>query len=269
MGVKESAVADPEQGLEDNGAPIETDPNNQDDGPQPGREEDTNAGGSGGEVYEAGQSFEKEAPLDVDPRDEKIAQLEAQIKEISGKVSASPAPAPVQLTDEQKEQISQKFGGLPFEQVDAITQYMAQVIGSIKKEFQGHLGQFQKDAVISELAQRKEYADIRSYTPGINEYLKRFSPQYHGREEILQDAYWYAKGRGMKTALKRAQNSGERNRRIAGEGRPAGSGGGSSDNGSQPLKLTNVEMSAWESFGKKEFPNIQDYARSLPRFKKK
>lgn len=274
-GVAEAEVLE-EENL--NGTANADDPENLNPEHQPGEGEDTNAGGEGGAVDENGNPIKEEAQpeLTPDPRDEKIAKLQEQLDAVNEKlVKAPPAPPPqpVVLSEEQKEKISQQFGGLPFEQVDALTQYIGSIVHKLKEEIRGNLqsetGSFKKDAAIASMAKQKEYADIRSYTKGMDEFLGEYSPEFHSNPKLLRSAFFYAKGLGLKNTVNKIRNSTETNRRIAGPARPGATGGGKGGAETFSYKLTPSERSAYESFGKDEFGSEEEYARSLPRYQKK
>ena len=267
------AVAEPEEEIED-GPKNEAVEENQDDGLKPGGESDLDGGKALGEAGEdggedadkAGVKEGEEEP--VDPRDAKIAELEASIKEIRER-SEKPAEketSPKAYTETEKAEIEQRFGGAPFEQVQAFTRVIATAIGKLREEFQGQFSRTDKTTVLGELAKEKEFADIQSYMPGIDEFLKKLNPSLHGNKDILTDAYYWAKGRGLKKAVAKAVNSNEKNKRIAGPARPASPSGRTQEKGELKFKLTAAEESAYMTF-KDSFKSKEEYARSLSRYK--
>lgn len=273
MAVKDGVTVEKEE--TEDGLENETDPENNADGLKPVGTADPDGGKAPGENGEDGGENEnpdgtekvEEEPVE-DPRDAKIAELEASIKEIKER-SAKPEEKEAQpkvYTETEKAEIEQRFGGAPFEQVQAFTRVVATAIGRLREEFQGQFGRTDKAAVISELSKQKEFADIQSYASGIDEFLKKLNPSLHGNKELLQDAYFWAKGRGLKKTVAKAVNSNEKNKRIAGPARPAAPSGKAPAKGALKFKLSPTEESAYLTY-KDNFSSKEDYARSLSRYK--
>lgn len=243
---------------------------------QPAGDENIDGDGKDGADGKAGEKDEGEAEpeeeAELDPRDAKIAALEADIKAIKEggpKPAAATAAPPAKVyTEEEKAQIAERFGVQDFRTVEAFGGMVANAVMSIRQEMQGMMSQFQKDAVIGVLSKQKEYSDIMKYREGIDKYLAKFSPQYHGNEEFIKDGLAWAKGQGLRKTVAKALNNGDKNRRIAGPARPASAGGGDrAKGGGFKFKLTAAEESAYASFGKQHFKTREDYAKSLKRYK--
>src|SRR3990167_7626343 len=138
---------------------------------------------------------------DVDPRDSKIQDLENRIEELSKKsqsqYQSSASTQPRVYSEQEKAAIEEMYGGVPFNGVMAFSRMINDTVQSAIKQiegtFTGKLSSIEKETVISALSKQKEFSDIRSYMTGIETYLKKFNPMYHGNREILEDAYWYAK----------------------------------------------------------------------------
>ena len=172
-----------------------------------------------------------------DEKDQKISELTARLEKLE-----KPPEVPVrEYTSEEKEKISADFGGAPFEQGEAFGKMMTSAVMSVRAEVARGLGQFKKDAVISAMAAKPGFQDVRKYMFGINEFLKDFDPIAHSNEGILQKAYFYAKGKGSGGQLKKVINSRELNRRLIKKGVshvvPKGKGGGG-------VKLTDEQRKA-------------------------
>lgn len=239
------------------------------DGLEPGEGADKDGGGEAGDVSGDGEKTGDEAEAEsveetLDPRDEKITALETQLKELGEKVN-KPAPAAEKVYSEaEKEAISARFGGASFETVNAFNALVVNGLQMLEQKVLGEMSVFKKESAIVGLSKEKDFADIQNYMPGVNEFLKRFNPSFHSNPEVLKDAYWYAKGKGLKTTVKKIVNSQEKNRRVASSVRsPSGNKGGNDKKSS--LKLTPGEKEAYERFGKGTFDSEEEYAISLPR----
>ena len=264
--------------VKEDGIENETNQDHNEDGHEPINPEDTDATGkdeeadegSGGNEEEVEQVEDKETPL-LDDKDVKIQKLEEEIKGIKDTVARPPAQVsqPKVYTPEERERIEQRFGGVPFEGVMAFNQLVAIAVQGIQDKFTEELQQFKKDSVINGLVQQKEFSDIRTYMNGVNEYLNKYPKIHHGKEELLKDAYYYAKGKGVKNTVKKIINRDEKNRRVALSTRTRSSGSSGSSSKGTSLKLTPAEESAWQSFGKHSFSTRDEYAKSLSRFQKK
>jgi hypothetical protein len=270
------ATAVEEEEVKENGTENAEGEENNNPEHQPTGDEDPKPGGKSGENGEAGEEDagdveSEEEEIIEDPRDAKIAALEADIRAIKeGKAVAPAAPAaqPAKVyTEEEKAQIAERFGVQDFRTVEAFSGMFAQGMMTIRQEFQNELSAFKKDSVISSLSKQKEFADINKYRDGIDEYLKKFSPQYHGDPETIKDGLAWAKGRGLKNSVAKAVSSSEKNRRIAGAARPAAPGGVAPKGGGFKFKLTPTEESVYASVGRQHFKTKEEYARSLKRYK--
>ena len=273
--VKFTEDEEKEDGIED-----ETNQDHNEDGHEQSNPEDINSEGkdgeidkgSGGNEEEIEQVEDKGTPL-LDEKDVKIQRLEEEIKGIKESVSkGSPTPAPTkkEYTEQERTAIEQRFGGVPFEGVMAFNQLVAIAVQGIQDKFTEELQQFKKDSVLNSLSQQKEFADIRSYMDGVNEHLKKYPKIHHGNEELLKEGYYISKGKGLKNTVKKIVNRDEKNRRVAVSTKTNSSGGsaGGSSKGMN-LKLSQSEEAAWNSFGKHSFSTREEYARSLPRNKRK
>lgn len=209
-----------------------------------------------------------------DPRDIKIDELTNTVKELQEKVNKVPKTEPTVAqprvyTDAEKAEIETRFGGIPFQGIQAFNELIggavSQVVNTLRTEIHSELGRFKKDAAIESLSQDPEFADIKSFKKGMDEYLKRFNPLYHGNEEVLKDAYWNARGRNTKNMVTKAVNSTEKNRRIATTSRP--NSPTHRETTKVDLRLTPLEESAFQTFGGRL--TREQYAAGLSRNQKK
>jgi hypothetical protein len=113
------------------------------------------------------------------------------------------------------------------------------------------------DRVIAQVATEKGFADAKVLTPQINEYLKKFSPKWRSKPELIRDAVIYA--RGMKATEVRAKGNqkGEINRKLGSTHRPAGpQGSGAPKKGA--IQLTPMQKAAAKNMpgGEAEYSRI-------------
>lgn len=189
---------------------------------------------------------------DVDPRDGEIASLKqelAAINEKLGKPAKAEPVAPAEPTEQQWQSWEEQYGipksaiKLIASQQAAMRKEMTDVIGKILDE---RLGVYEKDSTMERLAREKGLSDISKYRPGIDEFLKEFSPAYHKDPVLLEKAYYYAKGKGTKDMVRKAGNSNERHKRVI-TNRPSAPSSGGKTAGS--ARLTREEEAARRAFG--------------------
>lgn len=270
-----AAAAEVEDEEKSDGTADEENPEGQDPGHQPGEGEDPDGEGKSGADGEDGGEHEDEPgekegeEAELTPEQQEIADLRAKIEAIEkGSKPKEEAAQPVVYTEEQKAKIEEKFGGMPFTQVEAVTGLVARAVNQVLSQLEGRFSKSDKSSIIADLAKTKEYADIGTYTQAIDKYLAKFAPTMHGNKDVIVDALFWAKGQGLKNAVRKAISSGEKNKRIAGAARPAApAGGGGGKGGGFKFKLTPAEESAYASFGKHHFKTKEDYAKSLKRYR--
>src|SRR3990167_87799 len=266
-----------EEEVDENVVIYKEDETNPEDVSQQTDEQDIDGKGKDGKTRENVSENEDEnsenQQQDVDPRDSKIQELENRIEELSKKSQSQPqsqtSTQPRIYSEQEKAAIEEMYGGVPFNGVMAFSRMINDTVQSAIKQiegtFTGKLSSIEKETVISALSKQKEFSDIRSYMTGIETYLKKFNPIYHGNREILEDAYWYAKGRNLKNAISKVANSSEKNKRIASVSKSTSQSSGGGDKKS--YKLTAQEEEAFRKFG--GGMTRDEYASSLSRYRKK
>jgi len=204
----------------------------------------------------------EEAAPEVDPRDEKIASMEAAIQEMREKLNpkgeeqpkeTQPAPV-VKLKDMNPEQRDatyrswglhlRKFNGEDGKEQTEVNINPEQLVEGIVSRFNmvlqmaqeytdkmvhGNVSDIRLDSVLSEMEKKPGFTDIRQHSDAIKQFLKEnYHPKDHSNPKMIDIAFNYAKGKGLKNAVKKAVQSTDRNKVIV---KPAG-------NGAAPAKET-------------------------------
>lgn len=121
---------------------------------------------------------------------------------------------------------------------------------NLRQEFQNQLfenvNSFRMDSVFGDLEKRQgtPLADVRQYAEAMRQYLKeRYHPKDHANPKFIEDAYYWAKGRGAKDMQKKIENGKEINKKVI---HPASGG----STGARPAgSLTEEERKTAKSFG--------------------
>ena len=211
--------------------------------------------------------------------EERLAVLEAENKELKEKLTAPKEEKPqnqggdtglVQLTDADYQHWESETG-LPKQAIDFIRNlvYFSQkkALSHTDSKFAG----YEQTNVLASMAQSEEYADIKKYQPGIEEYLKNHPEKPRNDKGHLAEAYYYAKGKAAGKMVRSAQQAAGATKKMVDRSKM------SSPNGSKSVvktktgggsKLSPVEKSAYDSFGRFSYKSEEEYAASLPRNKK-
>lgn len=172
-----------------------------------------------GDVEETGDETGKEDEQ-VTEEGGDVESLRAENKALAErleKLEKVPAPAPVQFTDEQKAQIADRFG-VEFKTVEQFNGLVANAVSMMEKRIGDRLGRFEKESAIAELAAKPGLENIRKYMSGINEFLKDYDVGVHSNPNLLEKAFYYAKGIGSGKETKKILNSKEINRKLLKKG---------------------------------------------------
>ena len=163
-----------------------------------------------------------EAP-DPDERFNSIAEENRQLKERLEKLeqgSQQKQSEPVQLTEDQIQAIQEK-SGLEYKSVQFMNENLAAVVYSMKQYIDSKFGATERSSAIEQFAKRPGFTDAMSLRAGMQKFLDEKIPaDRHSDADVIEAAYYYAKGRGAGKAIKAAASGNERNKRIAGAGRP-------------------------------------------------
>jgi hypothetical protein len=219
-----------------------------------GSAEETHEVEGASEVHETTPPVEGEqAPTEespaVDPRDEKIAALEAKFEEMRLAQEAKgeekpPVPAseaPKEMTPQQWEEAEKGWGFARSKNPDTgeeslsidpkkllmrISASMDAVVARANeytdKLVHGNVSDIRFDSVLGGMEKKSGFTDIRQYSEAVKQYLKeRYNPKDHSNPRFIEDGYFWAKGKNMKNAVKKAAAGMERNKTIV---KPAGAG---------------------------------------------
>jgi hypothetical protein len=103
-----------------------------------------------------------------------------------------------------------------------------QIREDIESRFHTGMSRFTVDSAMSDLEKRPSNAlpDIRQYSQAIKAYLAQWHrPEDHANPKVIEAAYYWAKGRGLKDAIKKVVNAQNKNLKVihpkgGGQGRP-------------------------------------------------
>lgn len=238
-----------------NGTKIETNPEDNNPINQPGGEADPNGGTTPGEDgendkgKEAPTGKEEEGaeptpPVDVDKIvDQILAKTGLGKEKEPEKEKLDPKEAAARI-----ESIAKKLGITP-EAVRYFTNQNMQVADIIRKEVSSKLAVINKSSALARLSREKGFEDANRHAKGVDEFLSVFDESEHSDPELLRRAVIYSRGLEAQKNLKQVQNTNERNKKIAGTGRPA-SPGEPKDN--KVVVLTPLEKETARAFGMSE-----------------
>ena len=95
---------------------------------------------------------------------------------------------------------------------------MKSFAGAVKTYIENALNQKflpgELDSAISGFSESKKLKDVGSFRPEMVKFLERFSPADRKKEENIEAAYYYAKGRAMGNTVRKIVQEGETRKRI-------------------------------------------------------
>lgn len=246
---------------------IENDPNPEDQNPQfkPEGDADPKAGGEGAPAGEGGEGDPEGAGEGegegggLDPRDETIAELKARLEKLEK--PAAPAQPEYKEPTEEEWQKHEEETGMSRLAIKFQARQMANLYNRIMSGINSKFGKFEKENTITSLAKQKGFEDANRFRKGMEEFLADYDESMHSNEKLLKNAYFYAKGKGTGAAVRQAANSTERNRHIAGSGRPASPNAGGRG---IPVQLTSQQR----GLAKKAGMSDKEYFDLLPKRRK-
>jgi len=147
---------------------------------------------------------------------------------------AAPVKPP---TEDEKIAIEQKYG-IPYDAYQLQQNQMGLLIQKVTDMVNDRFSSFDKGNALKSLSKEKGYEDSAKYQKGVDEFLTKFDKKHHSDPEFLKMAVDASRGKSMRDEVTKAHNNGERNRRIAGAGRPSSTGG---KNGQGPRPLNALE----------------------------
>ena len=164
---------------------------------------------------------EEEEEKSISEPSPEIAALKQQLADLTekfGKREEFAAPAPRELSDDEKEKVAQRFGVSSYEAVEELGSYVGRILASAMKPLQDRLSRFEKDAAITEMSQDPKFNDIRKHSAGIDEFLKDYNATLHSNKNFLEKAYFYAKGKGAGAQAKKIVNNKQINLKVLKKG---------------------------------------------------
>lgn len=224
-----------------------------------------------------GTEKEPDTEGEIDPRDQKIAEMNARIEELNELVEkkfAEKQPEeegkreePKPLTPEDKVRITKEFGFVrkqgedgqsyldvnEWQLIDRITRMVNDgiqiAIQEGQKSIHQNVGDMRFDASVNSL--KTTHPDISQYTDEIRNFLKRrYPPQQHGDPKLIEEAYYYAKGKGIKNIVKKAVDNSRRNAQVV---RASGSSSGSRPSGTKTLTAEQKEIARKSGMSEEEY----------------
>lgn len=208
-------------------------------GDQPGDGADPNAGG--------------DQPDPIEELRSQNAQLQARLEELSEKLESKAGdqpdegegdkpPAPrAEPTPEEWSKIEKDWGfvrakdenNLDVVQVDpqkiikSFVSRMDYLFAEAKKYadsvVHGNTSDIRFDAVLTDMAAKPGFQDIRSYSDAIRKTMNtRYMPKDRSNPKFIEAAYFEAKGRNQKNVLKQVKDGKEIKRTIVRPGQPSG-----------------------------------------------
>lgn len=230
------ALNEPGAGADDNGGGEDSP-----DGEAAGGMED--AAGGAGEGAEPGPvdngAFTPEA------REQFRAQLREELRsEIMEEMKANQPPTPAKEISDEEWVKHEAEWGIPRTAIKATVSRMERVVNHVMQKMDERFAKFEKGDALRTLSQEKGFNDISRYQKDIDDFLGRYHPKHHSNPDLLKQAVFYARGKNMPSAVKRAATGAERNRKISGIARPASAAGPQGKNGALKRALTPIERSA-------------------------
>lgn len=220
-------------------------------------------GGEGGEAGEDGEAEEGKVaeeeggPVELNQEEFKASIL-GEVKELFQSQQRAPQKekeeVPAELTEDQKTAYEDQYG-VPFRTIQAFTKQNTLLFDRVSALLDERLSKFERGDSIRELSTDPEFSDAMKHRKDIDEFMNGFDPKFRNDPKLLKSAVYYARGKNAKSAVSRARNDGERNRKIAGTFRPSSPSGGKK-NGSRSLNES--EKQAMQLGG---FKNEADYLK--------
>ncbi len=147
---------------------------------------------------------------------------------------------PKKVTEEEKIALEAEYG-IPYAAIERNEKKMGIMYEKIMDAVNDKVSGFQKGEALKTLSKTPGYQDAQKYGKEVDSFLSKFDKKHHSDPEMLKMAIDAARGKNMKSEVIKAHNNGERNRKIGGAFRPAGSGG---KKGVASKPLTDMEKQA-------------------------
>jgi hypothetical protein len=233
---------------------------------EPGKEAGANGEGDEGSEGEAGAKAG-----DVNPVLQSLEALHKRMDKMeTGRVGTEDGDEDMEkqvlvpeFNDAAFADVEERYG-FTKPQVTFVRGMLNQVAKSILKQVQGSTAGYRKDQAMSAMASAKDaagkplYPGISSpqYRASIDEFLKDYNLSIHSRKEILDRAFWFAKGKHGDKAVESVRKGKEINRTIAGKTKLATPTGGVAEDKTITLSSTQKLAARYHPQGEKGY--IQD-----------
>ncbi len=249
-------------GDELNGAENEIDPQNGDSLNEPEGEPNVDGGGTDPETGEEigkveGAEGEEGANPEPGPGTENLTldqvrdQLRQELRdEIMTELKQQQVQKePAKEISEEEWNKHESEWGIPRSAIKNVVSRMERVVMHVMNKMDERFSRFEKGDALRSLGQQPGFNDAARYAKDVDEFLSHYDVKHHSNPELLKRAVIYARGKNMKSTVQRAAQGAERNRRIAGVARPAGSAGPIGKGMVGKRQLSAIERSAARAAG--------------------
>lgn len=215
--------------------------------------------GEAGEAEEGaddpGESVEEEPAY--------VKSLRAELAEIKNQFKPErEEPKWKEPSEEEKAAMQEKYG-MPYSGIQLMNSQMATLGTNLKSYIDNLFGQLTVNETIQDFSSKKGFEDAGKYKGDIRTFLMKVDPSARNNPDILETAYFYAKGKSSGKTVKAALASREQNRRVISSTKTPVQGDRSKK--SRPLgKLDQTQRSVAKSFGMSE----EDYAKLQTKYSK-
>lgn len=177
------------------------------------------------------------------PNPDRLALVENTLKEIHAKINEKQPEAPKPMSDEDWAKLEQQTGA-PRSTIEFFTNQNVKVVNHLKEYIDSAIAKLSFGSAIDEFAKTPGFQDATRYKKDIQEFLNTYEPKHWTNPEVLKRAVIYSRGLNANANLQKVRNDSERNRKIAGVGRPAAPAGGIRKPALPPLNQAQKEAAA-------------------------
>lgn len=170
--------------------------------------------------------------------------------------------APPQLTEEEWLKQEESWG-VPRTAIQAMTNQSVKVINHIMSQLDQRLAKFEKSDALRSLSSEKGFTDAPRYQKDVDEFLSHYDPRAWSNPELLRRAVIYARGKNMNKNVSQARNESERNRKIAGPGRPAPAGNAMRRTVSKPLNPIQRDVASKFGLSESEYAKLKSGSKTI------
>lgn len=190
---------------------------------------------------------------------DELAQLREEVKALK---ESKTAPAPqVEKTEEQKIQEAEKHGFNDYRQMDYVNQSLQGLGLAVKQYIDQHLGDLRKGGIFQDFSKQKGFQDAESYRGGMDQYMEKYAKGQQPSKDLMEAAYFFAKGKGANKTVTKALGNREKNRKILTVVKPNGTASSKGKTPAKAVKLTPIQRSAAKAAGMSDM----EYAGLLKR----